>query len=157
MPPPLLWIEIIFIKNNLLWSHCIRYEQCTQKWPKKKRKIIRPILMTPKNLAKCCQDTPILYGNTQRQMRGVFQHNFGCWFRFRAQNEDFVHFWPPKTPFWVKKWPYLNYFSIYSIGMHVAPLFKANQMYITNLHLFLQNIYLKTPKMTLLGPKKTPK
>ena len=34
--PPLLWIEIIFIKNNLLWSHCIRYEQCTQKWPKKK-------------------------------------------------------------------------------------------------------------------------
>ena len=39
------------------------------------------------------------------------------------------------------------------IGMYVAPLFKANQMYITNLHLILQNIYLRTLKMSLLGPK----
>ena len=79
-----------------------------------------------KDMSNCCQDTPILYGNTQLWMRCISPHQFGWGTRFRAQNEDFVHFWPPKTPFWVKKWPYLNHFSIYSIGMHVAPLFKAN-------------------------------
>ena len=45
-----------------------------------------------KDMSNCCQDTPILYGNTQRQMRGVFPCNFGWGTRFRAQNEDFVHF-----------------------------------------------------------------
>ena len=45
-----------------------------------------------KDMSNCCQDTPILYGNTQRRMRGVFPCNFGWRTRFRAQNEDFVHF-----------------------------------------------------------------
>ena len=109
------------------------------------------------DMSNCCQDTPILYGNTQRRMRGVFPCNFGWGTRFRAQNEDFVHFWPPKTPFWVKKWPYLNYFSIYSIGMHVTPLFKAYTLCITKNLSFQKTIHFRTPKMTLLGPKKTPK
>ena len=52
-----------------------------------------------KNLAKCCQDTPIFYGNSQRQVRGVFPRNFGRWIRFRAPKLGFCPFLTPKTPF----------------------------------------------------------
>ena len=54
--------------------------------------LVKKPLNQRKDMSNCCQDTPILYGNTQRRMRGVFPCNFGWGTRFRAQNEDFVHF-----------------------------------------------------------------
>ena len=89
LPSPILKKTIIHRLCNPhddLWKFSSWYQACGRfyshffdfswrKWPK-----------MWKNLAKCCQDTPILYGNSQRQMRGVFPCNFVCWIWFWAQN-----------------------------------------------------------------------